>query len=615
MDAVAPAVEAVQEAVALLTSIGVQGLCLAVSSNLTLEASDHHHHDQYGAFLPPCGGEYADDCFRIQGARGLGVGVGDYFSVSRRLEEVDLATGDRVFSSVGEVERFYAFNIIGVAVNLLFVAILAGLYLGLLTLDVLDLEILQRTSNDKDEIKYAAEIIPMVKERHQLLVTLLLVDTVAYEALPIFLETLIPSWVAVLLSSTLILLFGEIIPTGIFTGSQQLYFAYTAAPMVKFFMWLLSPISKPIARLLDYLTQEGEDGEHDEAYNRDELSALVRIQYEQRTKLLQKANTQATRRHTINDVFKYQRNESRQWIALKAEMMDIVNERHNDDNSNDDDLESMPPMKQLTPPLHSSKVDMVEGALSPKTKLAMDVYTPFSHVFSIPQDLILDKKSITEIFSEGYSRVPVYQRKTDDQSSCYENNEGGFKCLNYLGFLMTRQLMLIDGDDERPVHTLYLQRPTCVSPRMNLVDLLRVLQRSGQQMAFVCARPDLANRALKAEVAIPDEAGVMGTVTLVDIMEAILQGRIYDEEDMRDRDRAIYTLQKWAATKLQSFLRKRVVRRRSKSPVRRRRKPIDGHSSNSTTSGEYANAADESTPLLILSLSPEFQSNGGGSSE
>ena len=48
-----------------------------------------------------------------------------------------------------------------------------------------------------------------------------------------------------------------------------------------------------------------------------------------------------------------------------------------------------------------------------------------------------------------------------------------------------------------------------------------------------------------------------------DIMESLLQERIYDEWDARDRDRAVATLQRWAATKLQDFVRKKAKRRPS----------------------------------------------------
>jgi metal transporter CNNM len=50
----------------------------------------------------------------------------------------------------------------------------------------------------------------VVKEQHQLLVTLLLCNAAAMEALPIFLDTMFNEVVAVILSVTFVLAFGEV---------------------------------------------------------------------------------------------------------------------------------------------------------------------------------------------------------------------------------------------------------------------------------------------------------------------------------------------------------------------------------------------------------------------
>jgi metal transporter CNNM len=134
----------------------------------------------------------------------------------------------------------------------------------------------------------------------------------------------------------------------------------------------------------------------------------------------------------------------------------------------------------------------------------MDVYTPYAHVYAVPDNLVLTKENITIIYSHGYSRVPVYRYNPSDETDKSA----------VLGFLITRQLMLIDWDDERLVSTLPLQRPTCVSPRMNLVDLFEVLQNDRPLMTFVCASPLLANKALESGQSIPVQAGYMGIVTL-----------------------------------------------------------------------------------------------------
>jgi hypothetical protein len=191
-------------------------------------------------------------------------------------------------------------------------------------------------------------------------------------------------------------------------------------------------------------------------------------------------------------------------------------------------------------------VDLVEGALTMKTQTAIDVYTPYRDVYAVPDNMILSKQSITEIYSHGYSRVPVYRyndKNPDDTTAV-------------LGFFITRQLMLIDWDDDRRLSTLPLQRPVCVSPKTNLVELFDIIQTNGLLLTFVCASPLLANKALKQNLPIPSTAGLMGICTMVDVMESILQDRIYDEGDIRERDRAVAILQQWASDILQNFLRK-----------------------------------------------------------
>jgi hypothetical protein len=105
-------------------------------------------------------------------------------------------------------------NIVGAVLTVLAIAVAAGLFLGLMTLDILDLQIIARSSIDEDEIMYAQTLMPVIKDRHRLLVTLLLMNTLAYETLPIFLDRLMPGWIAILLSTTLILVVGEILPSG-----------------------------------------------------------------------------------------------------------------------------------------------------------------------------------------------------------------------------------------------------------------------------------------------------------------------------------------------------------------------------------------------------------------
>ncbi|XP_074286022.1 DUF21 domain-containing protein At4g33700-like isoform X1 [Silene latifolia] len=101
---------------------------------------------------------------------------------------------------------------IGIIVFLvIFAGLMSGLTLGLMSLSLVDLEVLAKSGTPKDR-KYAEKILPVVKNQHLLLCTLLICNAAAMETLPIFMDSLVTAWGAILISVTLILLFGEIIP-------------------------------------------------------------------------------------------------------------------------------------------------------------------------------------------------------------------------------------------------------------------------------------------------------------------------------------------------------------------------------------------------------------------
>jgi hypothetical protein len=93
-------------------------------------------------------------------------------SHSRNLEVYEVPT----FDNAHDATIFYVWNIGGAVLMIMFVALIAGLFLGMLTLDAMDLLIIVRASIDEDERKYAAALHPIVKQRHLLLVTLLILN-------------------------------------------------------------------------------------------------------------------------------------------------------------------------------------------------------------------------------------------------------------------------------------------------------------------------------------------------------------------------------------------------------------------------------------------------------
>jgi metal transporter CNNM len=87
-------------------------------------------------------------------------------------------------------------------------------------------------------------------------VTLLLCNALAMEALPLFLDKVVPSAIAILISVTAVLIFGEIVPQALCTGESQIKIAVIFCPIVTLLMWLTFPISWPIGKLLDAVMGE-----------------------------------------------------------------------------------------------------------------------------------------------------------------------------------------------------------------------------------------------------------------------------------------------------------------------------------------------------------------------
>ncbi|KAI3701881.1 hypothetical protein L6452_27321 [Arctium lappa] len=152
----------------------------------------------------------------------------------------------------------------------LFAGIMSGLTLGLMSLGLVELEILQR-SGTPTEKKQAAVIFPVVQKQHQLLVTLLLCNAAAMEALPLYLDKIFNQVVAIVLSVTFVLAFGEVIPQAICTR-YGLAVGANFVWLVRILMIICYPIAYPIGKVLDLVL-----GHNDALFRRAQLKALVSI--------------------------------------------------------------------------------------------------------------------------------------------------------------------------------------------------------------------------------------------------------------------------------------------------------------------------------------------------
>ncbi|KAL4908938.1 hypothetical protein BDW74DRAFT_75022 [Aspergillus multicolor] len=150
----------------------------------------------------------------------------------------------------------------------------AGLTIALMGQDEVYLQVIQTSGDSPSERKNAASVLRLLKRgKHWVLVTLLLSNVITNETLPIILDrSLGGGWPAVLGSTVLIVIFGEIVPQSICVR-YGLPIGAWMAPCVLGLMYLMAPVAWPVAKLLDKLL--GED--HGTIYKKAGLKTLVTL--------------------------------------------------------------------------------------------------------------------------------------------------------------------------------------------------------------------------------------------------------------------------------------------------------------------------------------------------
>lgn len=155
----------------------------------------------------------------------------------------------------------------------LFAGFVSGLSLGLMSQDKVDMMVLMRSGTAKEK-GYASRIMPVIKDTHFTLVTLLLCNAIALEALPIFLNKIIGEVTAIILSVTVVLVFGEIVPQALCVRYGLVIGAYSAW-LVRVLRIVTFPVSYPVSKVLDWAM----GANHTVLFKRQQLKALVAIHH------------------------------------------------------------------------------------------------------------------------------------------------------------------------------------------------------------------------------------------------------------------------------------------------------------------------------------------------
>ena len=388
----------------------------------------------------------------------------------------------------------YAFHVFCTIVCIIFAGLAAGLTMGLVSLEPFDMKILMEanevdclTDVEKEELRrekaYAQKLFPLVSRHHLLLVTLLLMNSIANEALPLFLNEIVPPVFAVVISVTAVLIFGEILPSAIFTGPNQLAIGAAMSPLVWFFIYCFWVIAYPISLILDHMLGE----EHKGRYNKAEFRALINLHNEESEEFSTEQN--------VGD----EELGAGGLAGIRAELgaKQILNRSG----------------------VAKQELRIMTGALELHRLKVKDVMLPLDEVFMLSTQAKLDTETLTDIVIQGHSRIPVYEGHPH----------------NIRGMLLVKRLVVLNPEDKREVGSLALLEPLVVGAECTLLDLLYEFSMGKSHLAVITSDPERVESALRNHTVIPVNVHMAGIVTLEDIIERLIKHDIQDESDMSAR--------------------------------------------------------------------------------
>ncbi len=144
-------------------------------------------------------------------------------------------------------------------------AICSGLNIALMSLNVADLR-----RQAKIGSKQAKKVLPYRKNSHLSLAAILFTNVAVISASSLVLEHHLYGLIAGLISTLLIVIFGEVIPQALFVKNALGLCAFFA-PLLKTMIIITYPVSKPLQMLLDKMFGKGSDRLH----SRQELTLIM----------------------------------------------------------------------------------------------------------------------------------------------------------------------------------------------------------------------------------------------------------------------------------------------------------------------------------------------------
>lgn len=137
--------------------------------------------------------------------------------------------------------------ILEVAALVLASAVCSGLNIAVMSLDMADLRRKAKLGN-----RQAKRVLPLRQHTHLTLASILLTNVAAVSACSLVLEQRLNGWLAGLISTLLIVIFGEVMPQALFS-KNPLAWTSLFAPLLNAMIAITYVLSKPLQLLLDRL--------------------------------------------------------------------------------------------------------------------------------------------------------------------------------------------------------------------------------------------------------------------------------------------------------------------------------------------------------------------------
>ncbi|CAN1284702.1 DUF21 domain-containing protein At2g14520 [Linum perenne] len=358
-------------------------------------------------------------------------------------------------------------------------------------------------------------ILPVVRNQHLMLCTLLICNAAAMEALPIFLDKLVTALGAVLISVTLLLLFGEILPQA-FCSRYGLAIGSTVAPFVRVLVWICFPVAYPISKLLDYVLGHG----HVALFRRAELKTLVTMHGNEAGKggelthdettiiagaleLTEKTASDAMT--PISDTFAIDIN-----AKLDRDMMNLILEKGHS-----------------RVPVYYEQPTNIIGLILAKNLLTINPEdaTPVKNVTIRRIPRVPDSMPLYDIlneFQKGHSHMAVVVRKfnkAEEQQLLPVSNS-------------TIDKVRVDVDGKAPQEKSFKRSKTSFQKWKSFANSSNSSLKSSRSRKRI--KDEVDSDILKMDGNLPtllEEEEAIGLITMEDLIEELLQEEIYDETD------------------------------------------------------------------------------------